>query len=89
MAKEKKDLGVLEIPELRSEIASLKAEIKQVSFEKVIRGVSDTSQFGKTRKDIARIMTELRKRELTEYTPEQLELRSRLRSRRARLKKKK
>lgn len=89
MAKERKDLGVLEIPELRSEIASLKAEIKQVSFEKVIRGVSDTSQFGKTRKDIARIMTELRKRELTEYTPEQLELRSRLRSRRARLKKKK
>jgi len=89
MAKEKKDLGVLEIPELRSEIAALKAEIKQVSFEKVIRGVSDTSQFGKTRKDIARIMTELRKRELTEYTPEQLELRSRLRSRRARLKKKK
>lgn len=88
MAKEKKDLSVPEITELRSEIATLKAEIKQVSFEKVIRGVSDTSQFSKTRKDIARIMTELRKRELAEYTPEQLELRSRLRLRRARLKKK-
>ena len=88
MAKEKKDLSVPEIAELRSEIATLKAEIKQVSFEKVIRGVSDTSQFSKTRKDIARIMTELRKRELAEYTPEQLELRSRLRLRRARLKKK-
>lgn len=88
MAKEKKDLGALEITELRSEIAALKAEIKQVSFEKVIRGVSDTSQFGKSRKDIARIMTELRKRELSEYTPEQLDLRSRLRLRRARVKKK-
>ena len=88
MAKEKKDLSVPEITELRSEIATLKAEIKQVSFEKVIRGISDTSQFSKTRKDIARIMTELRKRELAEYTPEQLELRSRLRLRRARLKKK-
>ncbi len=88
MAKEKKALGALDTAALLGEIATLKAEIKQVSFEKVIRGVQDTSQFSKTRKDIARIMTELRKRELAEYTPEQLELRSRLRTRRARNKKK-
>lgn len=88
MAKEKKALGALDTAALHGEIATLKAEIKQVSFEKVIRGVSDTSQFGKTRKEIARILTELRAREIAEYTPEQLELRLRLRTRRARNKKK-
>lgn len=73
--------------ELTATVAASRSEIQKMNFEKAIRGINDNSQFKKTRQNIARALTELRKREMAEFTAEDLEMRSRIRSRRARLKK--
>lgn len=73
--------------ELETQVSVLQSELQKMRFEKAIRGITDSSQFRKTRQNIARALTELRKRELTEYTAEDMEMRSRIRARRARLKK--
>lgn len=72
---------------LETEVAGTKVELQRLTFEKAIRGVSDTSQFKKMRQNVARSLTELRSRELAEYSAEELEMRSRIRARRARNKK--
>jgi large subunit ribosomal protein L29 len=72
---------------LESELGSIETDLQKMKFEQAIRGIADNSQFKKMRQNTARILTELRKREIAEYTPEDLEGRSRIRARRARLKK--
>jgi ribosomal protein L29 len=83
----KKELHEITEENLLSELASLKNDLNKMKLEKAVRGVADNSQFKKMREHIAQIFTELRKRDLSEYTPEELEDRSRIRARRARLKK--
>jgi large subunit ribosomal protein L29 len=83
----KKQLHEISEENLLSELASLKNNLNKMKLEKAVRGIADTSQFSKMRENIAQILTELRKRDLAEYTPEELEDRSRIRARRARLKK--
>ena len=72
---------------LETELATIENDSQKMKFEQAIRGIADNSQFKKMRQNTARILTELRKRELTEYTAEDSEGRSRIRARRARLKK--
>ena len=72
---------------LETQLAVLENDSQKMKFEQAIRGIADNSQFKKMRQDKARILTELRKREIAEYTPEDLEGRSRIRARRARLNK--
>ena len=83
----KKQLNEISEENLLSELATLKNDINKLKLEKAVRGLKDTSQFKKMRENVAQLLTELRKRDLTEYTPEELEDRSRIRARRARLKK--
>ena len=87
MASEKITWHDMPEEELETQVSVLQSELQKMKFEKAIRGVADSSQFRKTRQNIARALTELRKRELVEYTTEDLEMRSRIRARRARLKK--
>lgn len=87
MASEKNTWHDMPEEELETKVSVLQSELQKMKFEKAIRGVADSSQFRKTRQNIARALTELRKRELVEYTTEDLEMRSRIRARRARLKK--
>lgn len=87
MASEKNTWHDMPEEELETQVSVLQSELQKMKFEKAIRGVADSSQFRKTRQNIARALTELRKRELVEYTTEDLEMRSRIRARRARLKK--
>jgi ribosomal protein L29 len=87
MASEKNTWHDMPVEELEATIVASRSEIQKMNFEKAIRGINDNSQFKKTRQNIARALTELRKREMAEYTAEDLEMRSRIRSRRARLKK--
>ena len=87
MASEKNTWHDMPEEELETQVSVLQSELQKMKFEKAIRGVADSSQFKKTRQNIARAMTELRKRELAEYTAEDMEMRSRIRARRARLKK--
>jgi ribosomal protein L29 len=83
----KKQLHEISEENLLSELASLKNDLNKMKLEKAVRGIADTSRFSKMREHIAQILTEVRKRDLSEYTPEELEDRSRIRARRARMKK--
>jgi large subunit ribosomal protein L29 len=86
MADKKKNLQVIEEDALVGELAALENDLRKMSLEHNVRGTTDNSQFKKSRKSIARIYTELRRRDLAEYSAEDLENRSRIRARRARLK---
>ena len=87
MADKNKNLQEIPEDDLHSEMAVLEGDLRKMSLEQSVRGIADNSQFKKIRKNIARVNTELRKRDLSEYTPEELEDRSRIRASRARLKK--
>lgn len=87
MADKNKNLHDLTEDALVSELFSIEGDLQKMKIEQSVRGISDNSQFKKMRREIARINTELRKRELADYSAEDLEMRSRIRSRRARLKK--
>lgn len=87
MASEKINLSEMSEEELGTQVSASESELQKMQFEKAIRGIADNSQFKKTRQTIARALTELRRREMAEYTAEDLEMRSLIRARRARLKK--
>ena len=87
MASEKINWQDMPEEQLDTQVSGSQSELQKMKFEKAIRGVVDSSQFKKTRQNIARALTELRRRELAEYTAEDLENRSLIRARRARLKK--
>ena len=86
MADKKKNLQEISEEALFSELTVLEHDLQKMKLEQSVRGIADNSQFKKMRKDIARFHTELRKRDLSEYSAEDLEMRSRIRARRARLK---
>lgn len=50
--------------QLRDELASLQKKLFDLRTSTVTEKVKDTSQFGKIRRNIARVRTELRSREL-------------------------
>jgi large subunit ribosomal protein L29 len=87
MASNKNTWHDMSDEQLENELGVLKNDLQKMELEHTVRGTTDNSQFKKTRGNIARIFTELRKRELAEYSAEDLEMRSRIRARRARLKK--
>lgn len=87
MASEKINFHDMSEEQLETQVAASESELQKMQFEKAIRGIADNSQFKKTRQNIARALTELRKREMAGYTAEDLEMRSLIRARRARLKK--
>jgi large subunit ribosomal protein L29 len=84
MASKKNTLHDISEEQLENELAVLQNDLQKMNLEHSVRGTGDNSQFKKTRRNIARILTELRKRELAEYSAEELEERSRIRARRAR-----
>ncbi len=87
MTDKNKNLHEISEDALENELSVLEGDLQKMKLEQSVRGISDNSQFKKMRKEISRIHTELRKRDLAEYSAEDLEMRSRIRARRARLKK--
>jgi large subunit ribosomal protein L29 len=69
--------------EMLAAIQEAEAAILQTQFDHVVTPLQDTSILGKMRKDIARMKTELRTRELAAATPEYLAKRSKIRFRRS------
>lgn len=84
MAKQKQDIAGKTIPELLADVSSLENEYQQMKFDHAVRGLGNPMELRQIRRDIARIHTELRAREMADFTPEQLEMRSKLRARRRR-----
>jgi large subunit ribosomal protein L29 len=86
MAKEKLELADKTVADLQAELASLENEYQQMKFDHAVKGIANPMELREVRRNIARILTENRQRELAAMTPEDLELRSKLRIRRRRQK---
>ncbi len=86
MAKEKIDVAAMTDVDMQTELASMEREYQTMKFDHTVKGLSNPLELRELRRNIARINTEARRRELAVMTPEQLELRSKLRARRRRQK---
>lgn len=84
MAKNKINAGELTLEELNDELASAEKSYQQMKFDHVTTGLDNPLTLVEVRRDIARIKTELRKRELADYSAEQLANRSKKIARRRR-----
>jgi large subunit ribosomal protein L29 len=84
MAKQNLELEGKSVQELLAEVAAMEQEYQRMKFDHAVKGLANPLEIRELRRNIARVQTELRARELAEYTPEQLELRSKLRARRRR-----
>ncbi len=62
MNKKNKNISSLASDKLLENIKFLKRDLFNLRFQQVVGELKDTSQFSKSRKDVARIKTELTKR---------------------------
>jgi len=67
-AKTAKTLNDKETPVLKEELNNIRKKLFELRTQAVTEKVEDTSQFRKSKKDLARIMTVLKQRE-TEAAP--------------------
>ncbi|MBX2891851.1 MAG: 50S ribosomal protein L29 [Saprospiraceae bacterium] len=86
MAKEKLNVAEMSDADLQSQLASLEREYQQMKFDHAVKGLANPMELREMRRDIARILTEGRSRELAAMSPAELEMRSKLRARRRRQK---
>ena len=70
--------------DLFSEIEGTEAAYQKMHFDHAVKGLDNPLELREMRRDIARIKTEIRRRELAQATPEQLAKRSKIRARRSR-----
>jgi large subunit ribosomal protein L29 len=75
--------------ELANELQQTEAEYQRLSFDHSIRGLDNPLALREVRRDIARLKTEVRRREVAEMSKEDLANRSKIRTRRRRQRKNK
>ena len=76
------ELGEMSDADLQDELKQINVQYQKLSFDHTIKGLDNPVTLRNTKKDIARIMTEIRRREVGAMTPEQLANRSKIRQRR-------
>jgi large subunit ribosomal protein L29 len=86
MAKEKFAPAELNDDQLGIELQTREREYQQMKFDHAAKGIANPMELRDLRRDIARIHTESRRREMVTMTPEQLQMRSKIRARRRRQK---
>lgn len=84
MAKEKLELADKDVADLLAEVGRLENEYQQMKFDHTVKGLANPMEIRDLRRKIARFHTEVRQREMAEMTPDQLAMRSKIRSRRRR-----
>ncbi|GAB5553960.1 MAG: hypothetical protein Sapg2KO_35510 [Saprospiraceae bacterium] len=75
--------------DLASELAQTEAQFQRLKFDHAIKGLDNPLTLREVRRDIARLKTEVRRREVAEMSTEDLADRSKKRSRRRRERKNK
>jgi large subunit ribosomal protein L29 len=75
--------------ELANELQQTEAQFQRLSFDHSIRGLDNPLALREVRRDIARLKTEVRRREVAEMSKEDLANRSKIRARRRRQRKNK
>ncbi len=76
------ELNEMSDDDLRAELVQINVQYQKLRFDHTIKGLDNPVTLKDTRRDIARIRTELRRREVAALTPEQTAKRSRIRLRR-------
>jgi len=69
--------------DLASELKETQTNYQKLKFDHSVRGLDNPLRLKEIRRDIARINTEIRKRELANLTEDQLAKRSNIRARRS------
>jgi len=83
MASEKyTSIKGLEDDALRDEIFAAETELQRMKIQNAVTGLENPLTIKDLRRDIARLRTEVRARELVAMTPEQLAKRTKIRARR-------
>ena len=82
MAKNYIELGEMSDGDLQTELKQINAQYQKLRFDHTIKGLDNPINIRNTKRDIARIKTEIRRRELATMTPEQTAKRSKIRLRR-------
>lgn len=75
--------------ELANELQQTEAQYQRLSFDHSIRGLDNPLALREVRRDIARLKTEIRRREVVEMSKEDLANRTKIRTRRRRQRKNK
>ena len=82
MATEKFAPAELSDEQLAQELKSREAEYRQSKFDHAAKGIANPMELREMRRNIARINTEARRREMVNMSPEELAMRSKIRNRR-------
>ena len=70
--------------DLKDMLAATEADFQKLKFDHAIRGLDNPLELRVLRRDVARLKTEIRRREIKAYSPEKLAKRSKIRARRKR-----
>ncbi len=76
------DIQGLSDTELTDELASMEREYQKARFDHAIKGLENPLSLREMRRDIARVKTEMRRREMANLPADALAKRSKLRARR-------
>ena len=72
------------IEELTNELGQTEAQYQKLNFDHAIKGLDNPLTLREVRRDIARLKTEIRRRQIAEMSPEDITNRSKKRARRSR-----
>ncbi len=78
------ELQEFSLEELIKELEETQVDYQKLQFDHAVKGVENPLELREMRRDIARIKTEIRRRQLADMSPEQLAKRSKIRARRRR-----
>jgi large subunit ribosomal protein L29 len=76
------ELGEMSDADLKAELTQINVQYQKLRFDHTIKGLDNPLTLRNTKRDIARLQTEIRRREVAAMTPEQIAKRSRIRLRR-------
>ena len=82
-ALDPKDYKDLELDDLTGELEGTQARLSQLKFDHATRGIDNPLEIRTLRRNIGRLKTELRSREINEMDEAELKKRTKIRARRA------
>ncbi len=76
------ELQEMSVDAIQSELSQIQVDLNRMKFDHGSKGLQNPLDLNSTKKDISRLMTELRAREIKAMTPAELAGRSKIRLRR-------
>jgi len=76
------ELGEMSDADLKAELTQINVQYQKLRFDHTIKGLDNPLTLRNTKRDIARLQTEIRRREVAALSPAQVARRSKIRLRR-------